>query len=68
MVCILDRVRPTKAKAETIDEESKPEPSAKRPPKTAQAGCANCTYGPEGENGELARKSIEGADLVKYPG
>src|SRR5205814_4197209 len=57
----LDRVQPTKAIAETINKESKhgPTPGAKRPPKTAQARCANCTYGPEGENGELERKSIE---------
>jgi len=39
----LDRVQPTKPIAGAIGEESKPEPGAKRPPKTAQARRPNCT-------------------------
>ena len=60
MVCGLDRLQPTKPIAETIGEESKPEPGAKRPPKTAQAKCASRTSGVEGESAELTKASIEG--------
>jgi len=42
-VCGLDRVQPTTPIAETMGEESKPEPGAKRPPKPGEPMGTNGT-------------------------
>jgi hypothetical protein len=52
-------VQPTKPIAGTIGEESKPEPGAKRPSKTAQARRTKRTVGREAEVDELAKNFIE---------
>jgi len=52
-----------------MGEESKPEPAAKRPPKTAQPSEPNCASAREGVSAGSIKAFIEAkGDLVKYPG
>jgi hypothetical protein len=55
----LDRAQPTKPIAGAIGEESKPEPGAKRPPKTAQARIPKCADIADRHGIESTADSIE---------
>jgi hypothetical protein len=69
-----DSLRPGSGAADEADtsgirEESKPEPGAKWPPKTAQRELSNSTRNGEGANARSAKHVIEAMRvLVKYPG